>query len=228
MLDRSNELTATQDENRSASIPGLGTMEEQSSEPDVRRPLSTARPFDFHPFPDFAAAFALDPQVVRWTMHPRAVLGRLMGAGVVLHVPDLEVEFLDGSVCVADADGIVGFDPLDPAVRYVDAAVERPLDAATRRNLRRIVEHVGVAFTREDLSRVIEHLRQAEEATLVEVAAVIEDSTDPICTVVAMAAQRMIDLDWQNGPINATSMIRPRAAPLREELLGADRPEPDA
>jgi hypothetical protein len=155
---------------------------------------------------DLALAFDQDVGIANWEYRPKAVAGRVAFDRFVMHVPDFLVVRVDGTRFVADYDGIVGFEPLDPTLDYLDASMTELLadDAIRlRRGIAAYADHVVPLASR---IRLLALLATQGSTRLTEAC---EAASCPLDDLLAMAARCIVVLDVGEGPIDHDAIVRP-------------------
>ena len=159
---------------------------------------------------DLGLLLDLDDEVEAWQCLPRA-FDFADGDGVILqHVPDFLVHYACGSEVLLDAS-LDGLAPIDASIAWSAICESEIRVEPAISNAREMLRYARRMVPLGDRIRLVAYLEDAGAATLIEAAAGMRESPEPIGAVIAMVLQRVIRIDWREqrlGPDSRVELVR--------------------
>ena len=169
---------------------------------------------------DLALTLDLDPAVEEWSCLAPTRLGG-DGNGRGFRLADFAVTRADGTVYHLDVDVGPDLRPAGPGVEHLVARSLGLLGDVRVRNARGIMAYAGTAVSLPDQIRLLTRLEAEGSVSLLQAAAEMRGTDEPIGAVLALAARRVVRIDWTScliGPrtrIVAPSPVHLASSPVR-------------
>ena len=155
---------------------------------------------------DLALLLDLDDDIEAWQCLPMPI-EMADGDGVVrVHVPDFLVTYADGSLVHLDA-GRLDLTPAGGGISWSCVSEDEIRIEPALSNARDMLRYARRIVPLGDRIRLLAHLEDVGSTTLVEAAAGLRESSEPIGAVVALALQRVVRLDWRETRLHPGSRV---------------------